>query len=96
MRLFKSMVFRRIISKLPESMPSFDRMNIIKEVTREIGEPTVDMTKIPWHLVVMDEIKIDNFITDMSARHGFSYENFLCPPVKNCIKCPGSPGNQIF
>ena len=34
---------------------------------------------------MINQNKIDAYIKCISVKHNFSYENFLCPPVKHCI-----------
>ncbi len=88
-KLFNGLVLQSVINKLPASMPSFDRISIIKRLKEELGDIDVNLSEIPWHLIMVNQSKIDSYIQELSSKHNFSYEHFLCPPVKYCIveKC---------
>ena len=92
-QLFKAMVMQTIVSKIPHSMPSFDRTNLISTVEKHLGPMTLRIENIPWHIIIIDQIRVNRYIQDMSIQLGFSFENILCPPVKTCLNCEGGKGN---
>ena len=96
-KLFNGLVLQSVINKLPASMPSFDRINIIKRLKEELGYIDVNLSEIPWHLIMVNQSKIDSCIQELSSKHNFSYEHFLCPPVKYCIveKCTSLKDSEL-
>ena len=96
-KLFNGLVLQSVINKLPASMPSFDRINIIKRLKEELGDIDVNLSEIPWHLIMVNQSKIDSYIQELSSKHNFSYEHFLCPPVKYCIveKCTSLKDSEL-
>ena len=96
-KLFNGLVLQSVINKLPASMPSFDRISIIKRLKEELGDIDVNLSEIPWHLIMVNQSKIDSYIQELSSKHNFSYEHFLCPPVKYCIveKCTSLKDSEL-
>ena len=86
-RLFNSMVLQTILSNLPGTMPSFDRIKIINQIENELGQIQLNFADVPWHEVIIDKNKIVAYVRELSVKIGFSLEHFLCPPVRNCIEC---------
>ena len=76
-----------IISKLPRSMPSFDRVKIIAQLEEELGPIHLNLSSVAWHQILIDQKQVDNYINELSVKLNFSFENFLCPPVRHCILC---------
>ena len=37
---------------------------------------------------MVNQTQVNEYIQELSKKLGFSFENFLCPPVRNCIICP--------
>ena len=86
-RLFNSMVLQTILSNLPGTMPSFDRVKLIRQIENELGPVQLNFEDVPWHHVIIDNNKIVAYVRELSFKMGFSLEHFLCPPVRNCIEC---------
>ena len=80
------LVFQNILQKLPISMPSFDRISIIRKVQKYLGTMDLNVAQIPWHTVVLEESIINMVVKNLSEESDMSFENFLCPPVKRCFQ----------
>ena len=85
--LFSYMVLQTILSNLPGTMPSFDRLKIIRCIENELGPIQLNLADVPWHLVIINQNKIVAYIRELSFKIGSSLEHFLCPPLRNCIEC---------
>ena len=64
-KLFNLLVLQTIISKLPKSMPSFDRVNVIEKLKTELKEFDIESNLIPWHIVLIEQSKIDTYIQSL-------------------------------
>ena len=73
-QLFKAFVMQTIVSKIPHRMPSFDQTDLISTVEKHLGPMTLRIENIPWHIIIIDQTRVNRYIQDMSTQLGFLFE----------------------
>ena len=89
--VWKLKTFFTVLKRLPHEMANIDRHNIIaalKSETLDKIPENINVNDIPYQcLNVSGEDVITEILNKLSIKCKHSFENFLVPPTKNCMKC---------